>query len=64
MHEEHGVGFLIGGPDGLPPACRERAQDVWSLSRLTLPHPMVRAIVAEQLYRAWTILANHPYHRA
>ena len=64
MREEHGVCFLVGGPDGLPKMCRERAHNVWSLGRLTLPHPMVRAILAEQLYRAWTITRNHPYHRS
>jgi 23S rRNA (pseudouridine1915-N3)-methyltransferase len=63
MQDENGVAFLIGGPDGLPEACRERAHRIWALSRLTLPHPLVRAIVAEQLYRAWTITQNHPYHR-
>lgn len=64
MREEHGVCFLIGGPDGLPARCRENAQNVWSLGRLTLPHPLVRTILAEQLYRAWTITQNHPYHRS
>lgn len=63
MREEKGVCFLVGGPDGLASHCRERARDVWALGRLTLPHPMVRAILAEQLYRAWTITQNHPYHR-
>ena len=63
MREEHGVCFLVGGPDGLAQNCRDRADDVWSLGRLTLPHPMVRAILAEQIYRAWTITQNHPYHR-
>lgn len=63
MLEERGVCFLVGGPDGLSRACRQSAQDSWSLSRLTLPHPMVRVILAEQLYRAWTISRNHPYHR-
>mgnify|MGYP003639852471 CR=1 FL=1 len=58
------VCFLIGGADGLAPACKARANIVWSLSALTLPHPFVRPIVAEQLYRAWTLLTNHPYHRA
>ena len=57
------VSLLVGGPDGLAPACRQRAQAQWSLSRLTLPHPLVRILLAEQLYRAWTILNNHPYHR-
>jgi 23S rRNA (pseudouridine1915-N3)-methyltransferase len=56
--------LLIGGPDGLSPACLERAEQQWSLGKLTLPHPLVRVIVAEQLYRAWTITVNHPYHRA
>ncbi|MDX1734374.1 MAG: 23S rRNA (pseudouridine(1915)-N(3))-methyltransferase RlmH [Halioglobus sp.] len=56
--------LLIGGPDGLSDACLERAQSRWSLSDLTLPHPLVRVILAEQLYRAWTITANHPYHRS
>ncbi|MGH8278487.1 MAG: 23S rRNA (pseudouridine(1915)-N(3))-methyltransferase RlmH [Gammaproteobacteria bacterium] len=57
------VAFLIGGPDGLAPDCLARAQLKWSLSALTLPHGLVRVIVAEQLYRAWTILHGHPYHR-
>ena len=63
MQDEHGVCFLVGGPDGLSAECRERAQDTWALSRLTLPHPLVRTILAETLYRAWTITQNHPYHR-
>jgi 23S rRNA (pseudouridine1915-N3)-methyltransferase len=57
------VALLIGGPDGLAGSCRQRADLLWSLSPLTLPHPLVRVIVAEQLYRAWSILRNHPYHR-
>jgi 23S rRNA (pseudouridine1915-N3)-methyltransferase len=63
MREERGVCFLVGGPDGLAEDCRAQADDVWSLGCLTLPHPMVRVILAEQLYRAWTITQNHPYHR-
>ena len=55
--------FLIGGPDGLSDACRARAAGQWSLSRLTLPHPLVRIVLMEQIYRAWTILGAHPYHR-
>jgi 23S rRNA (pseudouridine1915-N3)-methyltransferase len=55
--------LLIGGPDGLSPECLQRADQRWSLSALTLPHPLVRVLVAEQLYRAWTITAKHPYHR-
>ncbi len=63
MREEHGVCFLVGGPDGLSLSCRERARNLWALGRLTLPHPLVRVLLAEQLYRAWTITQNHPYHR-
>ena len=63
MREEHGVCFLVGGPDGLSPECRSEADESWSLGRLTLPHPLVRVVLAEQLYRAWTITRNHPYHR-
>lgn len=55
--------LLIGGPDGLSEACLQRAERRWSLSDLTLPHPLVRILLAEQLYRAWTITVNHPYHR-
>lgn len=55
--------LLIGGPDGLAAACLQRAERRWSLSDLTLPHPLVRILLAEQLYRAWTITVNHPYHR-
>ncbi|WP_148861825.1 23S rRNA (pseudouridine(1915)-N(3))-methyltransferase RlmH [Marinobacter fonticola] len=58
------VAFLVGGPDGLAPDCRTRADHLWSLSSLTLPHPLVRILLAEQLYRAWSITRNHPYHRA
>lgn len=58
------VCFMIGGPDGLSPACLAAADSRWSLGPLTLPHPMVRVILAEQLYRAWSIINNHPYHRA
>lgn len=57
------LSLLVGGPDGLAPECLQRAQGCWSLSRLTLPHPLVRVIIAEQLYRAWSILLSHPYHR-
>jgi len=58
------ISLLIGGPDGLSAACLERADLRWSLSALTLPHPLVRVLLAEQVYRAWTITVNHPYHRA
>ncbi|ORU89714.1 MAG: 23S rRNA (pseudouridine(1915)-N(3))-methyltransferase RlmH [Cycloclasticus sp. symbiont of Poecilosclerida sp. M] len=57
------VVLLIGGPDGLHEACLERANECWSLSALTFPHPLVRVILAEQLYRAWSLMNNHPYHR-
>ena len=57
------LAFLIGGPDGLAPAVLERAQQRWSLGSATLPHPLVRIVVAEQLYRAVSQLGNHPYHR-
>lgn len=56
--------FLVGGPDGLSEACLQRADLRWSLSRLTLPHGLVRVLFAEQLYRAWTVSTGHPYHRA
>jgi len=57
------VALLVGGPDGLAPACLARAEQRWSLSALTLPHPLVRVLLAEQLYRGWSILKNHPYHK-
>lgn len=57
------IALLIGGPDGLADPVKSRAGEFWSLSPLTFPHPLVRIIVAEQLYRAWSILHNHPYHR-
>jgi 23S rRNA (pseudouridine1915-N3)-methyltransferase len=57
------VALLIGGPEGLAPSCIEASEQKWSLSPLTLPHPLVRVIVAESLYRAWSINNNHPYHR-
>ena len=56
--------LLIGGPDGLSTDCLERADMKLSLSDLTLPHPLVRILLMEQLYRAWTINKNHPYHRS
>ena len=55
--------LLIGGPDGLSSEVLQSATLRWSLSNLTLPHPLVRVLLAEQLYRAWTITVNHPYHR-
>lgn len=64
LQQGRDVALLVGGPDGLDAAVAARAESTWSLSRLTLPHALVRVLVAEQLYRAWTILARHPYHRA
>jgi 23S rRNA (pseudouridine1915-N3)-methyltransferase len=64
MRDGRSLALLIGGPDGLSPPCRERADQSWSLSPLTLPHALVRVVVAEQLYRAMSLLAGHPYHRA
>lgn len=57
------IAFVIGGPDGVSDACRERAEFTLSLSRLTLPHGLARVVLAEQLYRATTLLSGHPYHR-
>jgi len=64
MAEGRDVGFMIGGPDGIDAEIIKKADDRWSLGPLTLPHPLVRVVLAEQLYRAWTITQNHPYHRA
>lgn len=58
------LSLLVGGPDGLSPDCLERANETWSLSALTLPHPLVRIVLAEQIYRVWSVLSGHPYHRA
>jgi 23S rRNA (pseudouridine1915-N3)-methyltransferase len=57
------VSLVIGGADGLHPSVLQKADWTWSLSPLTLPHAMVRVVLAEQLYRAWSVLNNHPYHR-
>jgi 23S rRNA (pseudouridine1915-N3)-methyltransferase len=57
------LALLVGGADGLAPSCLARAEQRWSLSPLTFPHPLVRVILAEQIYRAWTIVQGHPYHR-
>ncbi|MBS3800230.1 MAG: 23S rRNA (pseudouridine(1915)-N(3))-methyltransferase RlmH [Thioalkalivibrio sp.] len=62
--EGHDVALVIGGAAGLDDAVRARAEWAWSLSPLTFPHMLVRVLVAEQLYRAWSLLQNHPYHRA
>ncbi|MCC5015884.1 MULTISPECIES: 23S rRNA (pseudouridine(1915)-N(3))-methyltransferase RlmH [Legionella] len=55
--------FLVGGPEGLIPSVIARSNERWSLSQLTLPHPLVRIVLLEALYRAWSIIHNHPYHK-
>ena len=57
------VSLLIGGADGLSAECKQRARQSWALSKLTLPHGMVRVLLCEQIYRGWTLLQGHPYHR-
>ncbi|MGD8842890.1 MAG: 23S rRNA (pseudouridine(1915)-N(3))-methyltransferase RlmH [Gammaproteobacteria bacterium] len=64
LQDGRDLSLLIGGPDGLAADCLARAELRWSLSPLTLPHPMVRVLLAEQLYRAWTLVSGHPYHRS
>lgn len=63
LQDGRDLALMVGGPDGLSAACRERAELCWSLSPLTLPHPLVRVLLAEQLYRAWSLVRGHPYHR-
>jgi 23S rRNA (pseudouridine1915-N3)-methyltransferase len=63
MQDGRNLAFLIGGPDGLAPDLLKRADFKWALSRLTFPHALVRVVLAEQLYRAHTVLTHHPYHR-
>jgi len=57
------VALIVGGPDGLDPELKASCSGLIRLSSLTLPHPMVRVVLSEQLYRAWAIMTNHPYHR-
>jgi 23S rRNA (pseudouridine1915-N3)-methyltransferase len=57
------LAFVIGGPDGVSAETRDRADFRWSLSALTLPHGLARVMFAEQLYRAWSLMSGHPYHR-
>ena len=57
------VCLLVGGPDGLSPRVLERADECWSVSPLTLPHGLIRPLIAEAVYRAWTLTQGHPYHR-
>ena len=63
QHDGIGISLLIGGPEGLTPDVCQQAHWQWSLSALTLPHPLARIMVAEQIYRAWSIINRHPYHR-
>jgi 23S rRNA (pseudouridine1915-N3)-methyltransferase len=64
MADGRDLALLVGGPEGLSPDCLAAAEQKWSLSPLTLPHPLVRVVAAEALYRAWSLLRGHPYHRA
>lgn len=64
MQSGQDIALLVGGPDGMTEQARKAADQLWSLSSLTLPHPLVRIVLAEQIYRAWSVLRNHPYHRA
>lgn len=61
--DSQSVCFIIGGPEGLSEGFLKKANQLWSLSAMTLPHPLVRVVMAEQLYRAWSIIVKHPYHR-
>jgi 23S rRNA (pseudouridine1915-N3)-methyltransferase len=63
MHDGRDVALVIGGPDGLDPSLKQGADETLRLSDLTLPHAFVRVLLAEALYRAWTVMVNHPYHR-
>lgn len=64
MMDGRDIALLVGGPEGLTNEVRQKAEQCWSLSALTFPHPLVRVMLAEQLFRAWSITANHPYHRS
>lgn len=61
--QRQNISLLIGGPEGITSDYLDKSNQIWSLSALTLPHPLVRIIIAEQIYRAWSILQGHPYHR-
>ena len=63
QREGRNISFVIGGPDGLHESITGKADEIWSLSGCTLPHGLVRVLLAEQLYRAWTLMTGHPYHR-
>lgn len=60
---QQSICFIVGGPEGLSQDFLKNADEIWSLSAMTLPHPLVRIVLSEQIYRAWTITINHPYHR-
>jgi len=57
------ISLIIGGADGIDDQIKQKADESWSLSSFTLPHTLVRVVIAEQLYRGWSILKKHPYHR-
>ena len=61
-NQQH-VSILVGGADGLSTSIKNKADEVWSLSKMTLPHNLVRIVIIEQIYRAWSIINRHPYHR-
>ena len=61
-NQQH-VSILVGGPDGLSPSIKDKADEIWSLSKMTLPHYLARIVIIEQIYRAWSIINCHPYHR-
>jgi len=61
-NQQH-ISILIGGADGLSSSIKNKANEIWSLSEMTLPHSLVRIIIIEQIYRAWSIISHHPYHR-
>ena len=61
-NQQH-VSILVGGADGLSPSIKNKADEIWSLSKMTLPHNLVRIVIIEQIYRAWSIINHHPYHR-
>lgn len=63
LPEGRNIALLVGGPEGLAQCALARARERWSLSALTLPHPLVRVLVAEQVYRCWSLTRGHPYHR-
>lgn len=64
MQQGQHVSILIGGPEGFAPECLSRSNEQWSLSALTFPHPLVRIVITEQLYRALSIINQHPYHKS